>query len=153
VLAAVVARECVARWIPGSRVRLRAAVLLAGGCGALLLLFGLLFRDYRADHFLTAGLGCLEQGMLRAIPAGILAAVILRRGFAARPVVAALTVGALAGLTGVVFLELHCTNFEAPHQLVWHTAVLPVAAALGALVTWLVTLPIQVGRGGTNRER
>ena len=33
-------------------------------------------------------------------------------------------------------LELHCVNFEALHVLVWHTAVVPVSAAAGALVGW-----------------
>ena len=33
-------------------------------------------------------------------------------------------------------LELHCANFQALHVLVWHTAVVPVSAAAGALVGW-----------------
>jgi hypothetical protein len=44
--------------------------------------------------------------------------------------------GTLAGLAGVTLLELHCANFEALHILVWHTAVVPVSAAIGALVAW-----------------
>src|ERR1700730_1097245 len=35
-------------------------------------------------------------------------------------------------------LELHCVNFEALHVLVWHTAVVPVSAAAGALVGWVL---------------
>jgi len=140
-LAIVLARECVARWIPGSRVHLGSATLLAGSCAILCVLFALLFRDYRAEHFVTAGLGCLEQGVLHAIPAALLGALVLRRGHATRPATAALAGGALAGLTGIAFLELHCVNFEAPHQLIWHIAVLPVCAALGALIAWLVTRP------------
>jgi hypothetical protein len=133
-LAVIVARECVKRWIPGSLPRLGPAAVIAGSCGVLVLLFAVLFRDYRATHFIASGVGCLEQGVLHAIPAAILAALVLRRGFAVRPIAAAVTGGALAGLAGVVFLELHCPNLEAPHQLIWHTAVVPVSALLGALV-------------------
>jgi hypothetical protein len=34
-------------------------------------------------------------------------------------------------------LELHCANFEAPHVMLWHTAVIWVAAAAGALTARL----------------
>jgi hypothetical protein len=35
-------------------------------------------------------------------------------------------------------LELHCVNFEAPHVIVWHIAVLPISAAAGLLATWTI---------------
>jgi hypothetical protein len=35
-------------------------------------------------------------------------------------------------------LEFHCDNFLALHVLVWHTAVVPVSAAGGALVAWVL---------------
>jgi hypothetical protein len=41
--------------------------------------------------------------------------------------------GAMAALAGIGMLELHCNNFQALHILVWHTAVLPAGAAIGAL--------------------
>jgi len=137
-LAAIMTRECVARWSPGGLPRLSPLKVIAGSCGVLALLFALLFHHYRAGHFVTAGLGCLEQGVLHAIPAAILGVFILRRGFATRPVMAALIGGALAGLTGVMFLELHCTNTEAAHQIVWHTVVLPVSASLCGFIAWIV---------------
>jgi hypothetical protein len=102
------------------------------------LLFAVLFRDYRAEHFVAAGLGCLKQGVIHAVPAAILGALVLRRGFATRPVAAALIGGALAGLAGVAFLELHCSNVEAPHRLVWHAGVVPLSAGLGALIAGLL---------------
>jgi hypothetical protein len=40
----------------------------------------------------------------------------------------------LAG-SGVTMLELHWANFQALHVLVWHTAVVPVSTAAGALGT------------------
>jgi hypothetical protein len=38
-------------------------------------------------------------------------------------------------------LELHCPNFQAAHILVWHTGVVPVSAALGALLGWELRFP------------
>ena len=76
------------------------------------------------------------MGLLAAVPAACMSGLLLRRGFAVNPVAAGLAGGALAGLCGVTMLELHCPNFQALHVLVWHTAVLPGSAALGALVGW-----------------
>lgn len=135
-LACTAAVAMVAEWIPGSRHPLTAAGLLALVCAVLLGVFALLFRDYRTEHFLAAGLGCLLAGLLHAAPAALLAWWVLRRGFAVRPVSAGLTAGVLAALAGVTLLELHCPNFEALHILVWHTLVVPVGAALGAALGW-----------------
>jgi hypothetical protein len=38
----------------------------------------------------------------------------------------------------VTMLELHCVNLQAPHVLLWHTAVMPVSATAGALLAWLL---------------
>jgi hypothetical protein len=57
-------------------------------------------------------------------------------GFAVNPVSAGFVAGAVGSLTGVTFLELHCPLFEAPHLLVWHTAVVPVSAMTGAALGW-----------------
>jgi hypothetical protein len=76
----------------------------------------------------------LATGLLIAIPAALLGWGLLRRGYAVNPVAAGLAGGSLAGLCGLGMLELHCANFQALHVLVWHTAVVPVSAAAGALV-------------------
>jgi hypothetical protein len=99
---------------------------------ALLGVFALLFRDYRSDHFFSAGIACLLAGLLVAIPAAILSWSLLRRGFAVNPVAAGLVRGALAGGSGVTMLELHCGNFQTLHVLVWPTVVAPVSAGAGA---------------------
>lgn len=120
--------------IPASRIRISPGVLVALISITLFALFALLFRDYHTVHFLSAGIVCLLTGLLHAIPAGLLSWLMLRRGFAVNRVSAGLVAGTLAGLAGVGLLELHCPNFQAAHILVWHTAVVPVSAALGALL-------------------
>ena len=137
-LAWAMASAFVHEMTPGSRRRVSPGALLALGCVALLGLFALLFRDYRTDHFFSIGIVCLVTGFIHAVPAGLLCWLLLRRGFAVNPVSAGLIAGALAGVAGVGVLELHCPNFQAAHILVWHTAVVPVSAAAGALVGWLV---------------
>ncbi len=129
-------REFVSQLIPGSRRRFSAGAFLTICSAALLGVFALVFRDYRTDHFISAGIACLLTGLLLAIPAAFLSWLLLRRGFAVNSVAAGLVGGALAGLCGVTMLELHCANFQALHVLVWHTAVVPVSAAVGALVGW-----------------
>jgi Negative regulator of sigma F len=136
ILVWVAGKEFVSQLIPGSSQRFSVGALLTIGSAALLGVFALVFRDYRTDHFISAGIACLLTGLLLAIPAAFLSWLLLRRGFAVNPVAAGLVGGALAGLSGVTMLELHCANFQALHVLVWHAAVVPVSAAAGALVGW-----------------
>jgi hypothetical protein len=130
--------EFISQLIPGSRQRFSASAFLAISTGVLLAVFALVFRDYHTERFISAGVACLLTGLFLAIPAGLLSWALLRRGFAVNPVTAGLVGGTLAGLAGLSVLELHCANFQALHVLVWHTAVVPVSAAAGALVGYLV---------------
>ena len=138
--------EFVDAMIPGSRRRISAGTLLGIGTLTLIGVFALSFRDYQTTHFVSAGVICLVTGLLHAIPAAILSALILRRGFAVRPIPAGSIAGTLAGLAGLGVLELHCSNFQTTHVLVWHTAVVPLSAAGGALCAWVIQ---RVRRAGT----
>lgn len=131
------ATVCVGEMIPGSRRRVTPGFLLGAASLALLAVFAVLFRDYHTDHFVPQGIACLTAGLLHAIPAALLSWWLLRRGFAVNPVAAGLVAGTLAGLAGVSMLELHCANFQAPHVMLWHTAVIPVSGAAGSLLAWL----------------
>ncbi|MGA9462727.1 MAG: NrsF family protein [Terracidiphilus sp.] len=128
----------VSEMIPGSLRRYSPGALLGLGSVTLLGVFAFLFRDYQIDHFVSIGIVCLVTGLLHAIPAVFLSWLLLRRGFALNPVAAGLAAGVLGGLAGVGMLELHCPNFQAAHILVWHTAVVPLSGAAGALVAWTV---------------
>jgi hypothetical protein len=135
-LAWMAGSEFVHAMIPGSRRRISPGAFLGFASAALLAVFAFLFRDYRTDHFFSVGIVCLLTGFLHAIPAALLGWLLLRRGFAVSSVSAGLVAGVLGGLAGVGVLELHCPNFEAAHVLVWHTAVVPLSGAAGALVAW-----------------
>jgi len=126
----------VAENIPGSRRLVSSGVLLLVGTLAILAVFAGLFHDYQTTHFVSAGIACLLTGLLHAIPAAFLGWWLLRRGFALDSVAAGLMGGTLAGLAGLTMLELHCPNFQALHILIWHTAVVPISAAAGALLAW-----------------
>jgi hypothetical protein len=138
VLAWLAATEFSSAMIPGSRRRISPATLLAVDLVALCGVFAFLFRDYQVEHFVSVGITCLVTGLLYAVPAGLLSWLVLRRGVGLNPLSAGFAAGTLAGLAGVGMLELHCPNFEAPHVLVWHTAVVPLSAALGTLVGWML---------------
>jgi hypothetical protein len=137
-LAWIAARELVSHWTPGSRRYLAPGALVALISATLLFVFAFLFDDYHTARFFSGGVICLSVGVLHAIPAACLAAWLLRRGFAVEAVAAGAIAGTFGGLSGVTMLELHCPNLEAPHVLFWHVAVVPVSAALGALVGWAV---------------
>jgi Negative regulator of sigma F len=136
----VAAAESARGWIPGSRKRLTSGAVLALVTSALLGVFALLFHDFRVEHFVASGLACLGMGVGYAIPAGVLGWLVLRRGHAVNLAAAGFLVGVLAGIAGVTLLELHCTNVEALHVLVWHVLVVPACAAAGALLGWLAQL-------------
>ena len=136
VFACMAADEAAGAWLPGSQRRIGPSGILAIVTLALLAVFGSVFHDYGTDHFVTSGLTCLFTGLLHAAPAALLGWWWLRRGLAVNSVSAGLLAGVLAGLAGVAMLELHCTNFQTLHVLLWHMLVVPVSGAIGAILGW-----------------
>ena len=130
----------VAEMIPGSKRREAPWGVLFAAVFTLFALFPTLFHDHHTENFVHSGLACLFAGLLHAIPIAIAGWWLMRRGFAVNPTNAALAAGTLAGLGGLLMLELHCPNFEVWHLLVWHTAVIPVSAALVVLLAKLVQI-------------
>jgi len=145
ILGWVVAAEFVSEMIPGSRRRIAPGALLGIGSLALLGLFAVLFRDYRTNDFVSAGIVCLMTGLLHAVPTGLVSWWLLRRGFAVNSVAAGLAGGTLAGVAGVTMLELHCANFQALHVLLWHTAVVPGSGTAGASLAWALRFRARSG--------
>jgi hypothetical protein len=130
------ARLSVSEMSPGSRRGTDPWVWPVAGSLTLLAVFAVLFQEYRTERFLSQGLTCLKAGLLHAIPTALATWLLLRRGFAVHPVASGLALGTLAGLAGVTMLELHCVNFEAPHVMLWHTAVLPLSGILAVSAVW-----------------
>ena len=123
--------------VPGSRRIASSPALALVGCVALTSIFTLLFPDHTITNFVPRGLNCLRAGLLTAIPTAAAAWLILRRGFAVNKLDAALASGLVAGLSGLLMLELHCPNFQVMHVMIWHTAVFPLS---GFAVVILVQL-------------
>jgi hypothetical protein len=128
--AAAWAVACSRQMRPAGGARFGAPALLAS-IGLFPALFALLFRGYGVLNLVPQGIPCLLAGMGVAIPAGLAAVWLLRRGFVLDWSAAGLAAGVLAGLTGLAMLELHCPNLKAIHVLVWHVAVVALSAALG----------------------
>jgi hypothetical protein len=112
----------------------RPAMLLAVVVVCFLALDAIFFHDYGTEFFVPQGIPCFRAGLVVAIPTGVASWLVLRRGFAVNPSAAGVAAGTLAGLAGLTMLEIHCPNFHAMHVMVWHTAVIPVSAIVGALI-------------------
>jgi hypothetical protein len=140
---------CVAEMTPGGLrwknpgimelVMRNPGVLLLVVIAIWIALDAVVFRDYDMGEFVPQGVSCLRAGLVIAIPTGAGSWMLLRRGFAVNPVGAGLAAGTLAGLAGLLMLEMHCPNFRAPHVMVWHTAVLPVSAVAGGILARIAT--------------
>jgi len=121
-----------AAMVPAARQLVRPFTLVAAASAALPAIFALVFHDYSTARFLPQGIACLKAGLLDAIPAAVLVWLVVRRGFVLDATAAGAAAGALAGLAGVLMLELHCPLLEAPHAMVWHVAVIPLSGLAGA---------------------
>jgi hypothetical protein len=133
IFAVLSAAVSIAEAIPGSRRIISPSWLVVIGCAALVAVFASLFHDYQTERFIAQGIPCLKAGLGYAIPAALGVWWILRRGFPVNAAASGLARGVLGGLAGVIMLELHCANFEAPHVIVWHTLVIPISGAIGAM--------------------
>lgn len=135
-IAAVGAVCCVgltARMIPGARTLAGPVALPAGAVAIVLTVLALLFRSYAVDDFLENGLICFRAGLSCAVAMGLAAGLVTLRGYAVDPAAAGAAGGALAGLSGVGMLALHCPIFDLPHVATWHVGVMVVGAGVGAL--------------------
>jgi len=133
-LALLAAAASVNAMTPGSKRPFHPAALAAGGCCAMAAIFFLLFPDHSLGRFVPQGVACLKTGLLWAAPAAVLAWILLRGGYAVDRAAAGAAGGTFAGLAGLAVLELHCANFRLWHVVVWHLAVVPIAALAGAAV-------------------
>jgi hypothetical protein len=118
---------------PGART-VRGMVVFLAAMGAIEAAFLTLFHDYEAGSFVHSGWVCFRMGLACAAATGAIAWLIVRRGYVVAPVSTGASVGALAGLTGLAALELHCPILNVPHLAIWHAGVLAASVAVGAAV-------------------
>ncbi len=140
------ARLLASEMIPGGGLPIRPGWLLAAVCAAIACEFLVFFHDYDMSGFVPQGIECLVNGLLHAIPVGLVAWIVLRRGFAVEPVGAGVAAGLLAGLGGLGLLELYCSNLKVMHQAIWHLAVLPVSGIIGGALGWISQRVRGIGR-------
>jgi hypothetical protein len=120
--------------VPGSVIRLSPYALLVAGLGAIIALCAILFRPHSETAFVPTGLVCLRIGLECAVPAALLLWVVLRRGAVLSPVAAGATAGSLAGLAGLIVLEIFCPNLNRNHILVWHVGAVLTSVLGGTAV-------------------
>lgn len=132
-LARLASSASAAEMVPGSKTLVDPRILLASCTVAFVVVFAILFHDYRMGRFFSEGIACLGAGLFQAAATGILLWLVLRRGLILNPVAAGVAAGTLAGLAGFGMLELHCPILKAMHLMVWHTAVIPLSGLAGYL--------------------
>ncbi|HEY7390828.1 MAG TPA: NrsF family protein [Bryobacteraceae bacterium] len=135
--AALLAYSMVQQMFPGSRRYLSPAFLSAGTFVCLTLVLTALFEVGHSGRFIRDGIPCFEAGIPYAIPGAVLFWLILRRGALLSPRATGVICGALAGLIGVSVLEVHCSNFDLRHILVWHLGVGVAGALAGLAIGWV----------------
>jgi hypothetical protein len=77
---------------------------------------------------------CLFKELAIAAPSGFIFWMVLRRAAALSAATKGASIGAMAGLLGVVVLQFACIHQQAFHLLLWHWSAIPVTAGTGALV-------------------
>jgi hypothetical protein len=120
--------------VPGTRLLLSPVWLVTAVVGVMTGIFAVPFRPHREPTFVSTGLVCLRIGLECAIPCAVASWLLLRRGAILRPMPTGATTGALAGLSGLMVLEIFCPNLNEYHILVWHLGAALISAAGGVVL-------------------
>jgi hypothetical protein len=131
VLSVIAALLAVRAMRPGSGP-LYSVVLGVAVVASYEILVALMFHDYSTQSFVRLGLRCFLLGMRWSAVAFVFTWLVVRQGAVVHPVRAGTLSGLISGLAGLALLEMHCPLLTLPHIGVWHVAVVPVSAALGA---------------------
>jgi hypothetical protein len=116
---------------PGSRHGLSPTALPAVILIGLALVIAVSFQPRDERSFVATGVICLKNGLVYAVPTGLLLWILLRRGALLYPKLAGASAGGLAGLVGVSVLEVNCANVNVFHVLVWHWGVIVIGSLAG----------------------
>jgi hypothetical protein len=116
--------------MPGSRKP--AAFWLGGPLVALLAANTAMFGYHWSPKFVPIGLQCWEIGVSCAALSAPLFWIVLRRGLSLHPIANGATAGLLAGLAGVIVLEIFCPYLDRLHISAWHLGAAATSMAAGA---------------------
>jgi len=123
----------VLQMMPGHKQYFSPALLPLGVSVLILLAIAGGFQYERDPHFVRDGMNCITAGLPYALPAAILFSLLLWRGAVMHPRVAGATAGMLAGLVGTSILEVHCTNRDVWHIVLWHFGICVIGCITGLL--------------------
>ena len=123
--------------IPGSRLLLPPHLSVLGFVAIVGAIFGTMYQAHSEPAFISTGLMCLRIGLECAVPVAALCWLVLRRGAILNPKALGLLIGALAGLSGLLLLEIFCPNLNAYHVLAWHLGVV-LASTLGGMAAGFI---------------
>jgi hypothetical protein len=117
--------------VPGCHPRIAARVRLSGA--GVVWLAGIIVLFPTAENVLPDwdDLPCLIAGLLLAVPAGVALWTFARMGAVLSWNSAGMTIGWLAGSTGLSMLTLHCDILNVQHQAFWHGSVLLLSTLIG----------------------
>jgi Negative regulator of sigma F len=101
---------------------------------ALLAAEAALFSYRWSPDFVPLALSCWEIGVTCAALSAPLFWFVLRRGLPLNPVSYGAAAGLLAGLTGVIVLEIYCPNLDRLHISVGHIGAAITSTVVGAAV-------------------
>ncbi|MDL5051012.1 NrsF family protein [Oscillatoria amoena NRMC-F 0135] len=139
VLAAVLAYTLARLLRPASPPPLPPALLLIGAVLSYPLLASYMFPLQRQPHFVAEGLLCLLFGLITSFLTSALCWRLISRGYRRNGLWTGATLGALGGLSGLVALQLVCTDQEQLHLSIWHGLVQVLSIGAGGAAGWLLT--------------
>jgi hypothetical protein len=130
--AGLLALSLVRLMAPGSKLVISSTRSSIGVLSLLALVIVIVSHSREESNFVSAGLTCLRSGLTCAVPGAVVFWLLLRRGAILSPGLTGTIAGGLAGLVGLMVLEVRCPNLNLYHILAWHLGV-ALLAMLGGL--------------------
>jgi hypothetical protein len=130
--AGLLALSLVRLMAPGSKLLISSTWSSIGVLALLALIIVIVFHSREESGFVSAGLTCLRTGLASAVSGAVLFWLLLRRGAVLSPGLTGTIAGCLAGLVGLITLEVRCPNLNLYHILAWHWGA-ALLATLGGL--------------------
>lgn len=127
----------VASAIPAAKVRLPAYFLIFVSVVVTALAVSVMFPGVGPEQFVRRGIPCLRLGCICAALFGVIAGLLLRRGYVTDRWRTTLVVSSFAGFSGVAVLALHCPILNTLHIVVWHLGTMAVSTLAGLAIAAL----------------